>query len=110
MIRVKADDELLDIPTDNVFTAFKMAGILRPAAIVVSDTTGGRHELTDDVDPLLYTGDRVAHWGHPGETGEIVETETPLRQPRFHWVQWADGFDPVAYLANSLTRVTDLKG
>lgn len=110
MIRVKADGELLDIPTDSTFTAFKMAEAIRPRAVVVSDTRAGRHELPDDADTTLYTGDKVAHWTHPGETGEIVETEyTSPAQPPAHWVEWSSGLEPTAYFPHSLIRVTRLE-
>lgn len=108
MIRIKADNELLDIETHDVFTAFRMARIVRPSAVAVSDTTGGPHALAD-ADPAFYTGDLVAHWGRPGETGEIVETIVPRSGPRAHWVSWDDGFEPVAYLPASLIRVTKLE-
>lgn len=109
MIRVRADDELLDIPTGSVFTAFNMAHALRPGAVVVSDTRGGRYELADDADTALHTGDKVAHWTQPGLTGEIVETEKPGRGPAYHWVEWPHGRDPVAYFPDSLIKITKLE-
>lgn len=109
MIRIQADDELLDIKSHSFFTAARMARGVRPSAVVISDTTAGPHELTDDADTTLYTGDRVAHWGRPGETGEIVETTVPRSGPRAHWVTWDDGFEPVGYLVHSLIRVTKLE-
>lgn len=115
MMRVRVDDELLDIPTDFTFTAMSMARAVRPGAVVVSDTRGGPHELADDADTALYTGDKVAHWTHPGLTGEITETEVPRYGPRFHWVEWPSQnepgitLDPVAYFADSLIRVTPLE-
>lgn len=108
MIRVRIADELLDIRTDFTFTALKMARMVRPQAIVVSDTRGGPHELADDADTDLYTGDHVAHWAHPGLTGEIVETEVPRRGPRCHWVAWPSG-DTTPYFPDSLIRVTNLE-
>lgn len=110
MIRVKADDELLDIPTDSIFTAFKMAGAVRPRAVVVSDTRAGRHELPEDADTSLNIGDLVAHWARPGQTGEIIETEyASPRQPPAHWVEWPGGPEPTAYLPDSLIRVTRIE-
>lgn len=107
-MRVQVDDELLDIRTDFSFTAFTMARLVRPQAIVVSDTRGGRHELADDADNDLHTGDHVAHWSQPGLTGKIVETEVPRRGPRCHWVEWPSG-DTQVCLPDSLIRVTKLE-
>lgn len=107
-MRVRVDDELLDIRTDFTFTAFRMARLVRPRAIVVCDTRCSRHELADDADTDLYTGDLVAHWSQPGLTGEIVETEVPRRGPRCHWVEWPSG-DTDAYFPDSLIRVTKLE-
>jgi hypothetical protein len=109
MIRIKADGELLDIPTDFTFTAMNMARAVRPSTVVVSDTRAGRYELADDADATLYTGDKVAHWSQPGLTGEIVETEVPRSGPRHHWVEWPSGRDSVAYFPHSLIRVTRLE-
>lgn len=108
MIRVHVDDELLDMETYSIFTALKMARIVRPYATVVSDTTDGPHALPRDADTDLYTGDHVAHWTHPHETGEIVETEVP-RTGRVYHVQWPNGL-VVPYLHTTpLIRVTKLE-
>lgn len=109
MIRIKADDELLDIDIHSGSRALALAAYVRPGARLVLEVIGGPHELTDDADTTLYTGDKVAHWAHPGETGEIVETEVPRSGPRAHWVTWDDGFEPVGYPAHSLIRVTKLE-
>ncbi len=110
MIRIHADDELLDIPTESFSVAQRMARAVRPRALVLSDTRSGRYELYDYADTDLYTRDTVAHWTHPGETGRIIETEVPRSQPRFHWVEWPGGFEPVAYFAHCLIRVTKTGG
>lgn len=109
MIRLEVDGELLDVPTDFFHTAVNMTRMVRPRAVVVCGTLGGRHELADDADHALYTGDTVAHWTQPGLTGEIVETEVPRIGPRFHWVAWPSGRDSVAYFPHSLIRVTKLE-
>ena len=106
MIRMKADDELLDIPTHDLATAIRMARDVRPSAVVVSDTEGGKHQLPAAADTDLYTGDKVAHWTHPGETGEIVETHIPRTGDRLHWVQWPGKDNPVGQFAAVLIRVT----
>lgn len=109
MIRVRADDELLDIRTAFVFEAFKIARLVRPRAVVVADTWGGPHELAEGADLDLYTGDTVAHWTQPGLTGEIVETHVPRRGPRLHWIEWHPGADPTPQFADVLIRVTKIE-
>lgn len=110
MIRIQADDELLDVPADGMIDAFRMARGVRPSASVMSDTIGSHYDLDTTADTALYTGDRVAHWGRPGETGEIVETfKTSPVEPFHYYVQWPSGPDPVDYPAHSLIRVTKLE-
>lgn len=106
MIRLHVDDELLDIPTHDLTAAIRMARALRPSAVVVSDTEGGPHQIPAAADTDLYTGDHVAHWTYPGETGEIVETEIP-RTGRVHYVRWPDGITvPYLGIGGTLIRVT----
>jgi hypothetical protein len=106
MIRIQADGELFDVNAAEFFAAAKMVRVIRPNAVVISDTTGGRHELRDDADTNLYTGDKVAHWSHPGETGEVVDTEIPRLTGRVSHVEWPGGGDVTSYMAADLIRVT----
>lgn len=105
MIRVNVDGELLDIAARDYFHAVRVAGIVRPNAVVVSDTTAGRNELKEGDDTGLYDGDLVTHWAHPGETGEIVSTMV-LRHGRLSFVAWPGSTDRVPHMSADLIRVT----
>lgn len=105
MFRITTDTEYLDVPASTAASAWHMVRGVRPAAGLPRSVD----VLPDDMDSALYTEDRVAHWTHPGETGEIVETEAPRNGPRFHWVQWPSGRDSVAFYPSALIRVTPLE-
>lgn len=105
MMRVRVDDELFDVNTGDVFLAMRMARTVRPKANVISDVIGGPHALKEGDDTGLYDGDKVAHWAHPGETGEVVNTAV-FRHGRVSFVAWPGSTDRVRHMSTDLIRVT----
>ncbi|MEV0471006.1 hypothetical protein [Streptomyces prunicolor] len=52
----------------------------------------------------IFTGDLVTHWTHPGEVGEVVETEPVRTGGKVHHVVWPGSDIAIPYFSHGTLK------